>query len=468
MSTTIERLDEIREAHLDLSAQDWAFRDIARQSPELLDRASFPLFDQPNDLITYRLQSWPTFVRRAKLDELARASVGVSELVRGIPRRIFGGDPAAIARFYGVNNPMLIEILLDAPNGIAGAVARGDFIHDRSGFKCIELNVIPNLGGWETGILAGMHLATPATARLIAQLGNGTSYTDVVDALFAHLLREGQAGARERGGEINVAILSFDMSTAKMNAFQRHVREKYQAFLPKTGLPLYGEAWVCEVQELSFRGPYVQHGDRRIHALVEMGTETDQRIFRCFKAGYLNLYNGPLWRMLSDKRNIALLSDEEVESDFSAEERSFIESCVPWTRLVKAEQTSFHGDRVFLPDFLNAHRTRLVLKNSLLYGGKQVYVGLFTPPDRWAEVIRSAIAESHWVAQEHVPSRPYLYQNGSSGCSVHDVIWGPFVFGNRYDGVILRMQPAADQTAVNLSLTATEGMVFEVEEDAGD
>jgi hypothetical protein len=48
------------------------------------------------------------------------------------------------------------------------------------------------------------------------------------------------------------------------------------------------------------------------------------------------------------------------------------------------------------------------------------------------------------------------------------VVWGPFDFGDRYGGVILRMQPKAAGGAVNLSLHATAGIVLEVPDRPAD
>lgn len=461
----IDRLEEIREAHRDLSEQDWKFRDIARQRPECLSRASFGILDHPNDLLSFRLQSWPTFVRRSKIQELARVSVAVSSLIRSIPRRVFRDDPVEMALFYGFDNPLLLEILLDAPNGIPGAISRGDFIHGSRGFQCIEFNIIPNLGGWESGILAEMHLGNPVTAKLIAELGIRVSHVNTTRELFAHILEEARRDGLDGTGEVNAAVLSEDQTSLQRRvAFGRHLQEEYRAVLDREGRRARGDVFICETQELSVQDNRLHLRKSPIHAVIELERNTDQRVFRCFKAGGLNLYNGPVWRMLSDKRNIALLSDEDLDADFSAEERSFVRHHVPWTRLVRAERTTFRGERVFLPELLESHRSELVVKNALLYGGKQVYVGAYTGPAEWSEVVRKALASKEWIAQEHVPSNPYLYQNGDYGCSPHNVIWGPFVFGQRYCGAILRMQPMADATVVNLSLTATEGLIFEVED----
>ncbi|HSS47713.1 MAG TPA: hypothetical protein VLX28_02090, partial [Thermoanaerobaculia bacterium] len=329
----------------------------------------------------------------------------------------------------------------------------------------VPRNIHPNLGGWESDILAEMHLSNAATASLIADLGIRVSHVNTTRELFAHILEEARRNGLAAAGEVNVVVLAEGQADPQGRAsFLRHLRQNYRAVLDREGGGLRGDVFVCSSEELAPQHSRLFHGSSRIHALVELEKNTDQRVFRCFKAGGLNLYNGPVWQMLSDKRNIALLSDEDLDTDFTADERSFLQRHVPWTRLVRAESTRFRGERVFLPDLLASRREDLVVKNSLLYGGKEVYVGLYTSPAKWEEVVRNALASKHWVTQEYIPSNPYLYQNGDHGCSLHNVIWGPFVFGERYGGAILRMQPMADATVVNLSLTATEGLIFEVDD----
>jgi hypothetical protein len=103
-----------------------------------------------------------------------------------------------------------------------------------------------------------------------------------------------------------------------------------------------------------------------------------------------------------------------------------------------------------------------VLKDADAFGGAGVVLGRFASAEEWRRTLDRALAEGDWVVQEILEFLPYLYQSGEYGCSIHDVIWGPFVFGDRYGGVVLRMQPKAAGGAVNLSLSATEGIVLEV------
>jgi hypothetical protein len=96
-----------------------------------------------------------------------------------------------------------------------------------------------------------------------------------------------------------------------------------------------------------------------------------------------------------------------------------------------------------------------------------VVLGRFTSPEEWEAVVRSALASGDWVVQEYVESLPYLFQDGEQGCSPHDVVWGPFVFGATYAGAILRVQPKALEGIVNLTRGASEGILLEVERGGG-
>jgi len=465
-------IDEaIRCAHLELSTLDWRFRERVAGDPRYRRRETFGMLDQPTDLLKYRPQPWPTFLRREGVAELAWLSVGISDLIRSIPRRVFGDDAGRIDRFYGVGDPLLVELLLDPPNGIEGALSRGDLIRGASGLRCIEWNVIPDLGGWETGFLARLHLANPATAALLRELGAEVTYHDTVRILFAHILAEVERLDLDPHTSLNVAFaVNPEAGSARyFAALAAHAEEELAAVLAAAERPLRPRIFLCRSAALMLDGGgcRLELGGEPVHAVVEMTTEiTTQPVFRAFKAGTVALFNGPLWRLLSDKRNIALLSDESVDADYSREERELIRRYVPWTRLVRRASTSFDGTTVFLPEFAKAERERLVLKDSLLYGGQEVHLGHATPPDRWAEILERALATDHWVVQEYVRPLPLLFQEGDDGCSVHDVVWGPFVFGHRYAGTILRMLPAAGTAVVNLSRAATEGVILEITGDA--
>jgi hypothetical protein len=64
----------------------------------------------------------------------------------------------------------------------------------------------------------------------------------------------------------------------------------------------------------------------------------------------------------SKKAMFDLLTDESVTGKFPAAERRAIQECIPWTRVVQAAKTTYHGRAVDLPDFVMKHRARLVIR----------------------------------------------------------------------------------------------------------
>jgi hypothetical protein len=469
MPDQVEWSDELRAAHSALSAADFQFRDFARQDPALLRRSTFHVLH--GDLrLQYRQQPWPTFVGGAKLEKLKELSLALAALIRAVPQRIFQNDAAKICEFYGLPSPAMAEIVLASPNCVDDSIARGDLIDTAEGFKCLEFNFTPNVGGWETSFVAELQRKVPQITAFIERASFRFSYTSTLQALFLHVIRLALRWNLCARGEINVAC-AFAASGLEEPGL-RGAMEVFQRELDQTcrlaGGGLSGRILACHYGQLVPVQGSLFCEKAQVHAVLELCHElAPAGVYRCFKAGKVLLFNGPMSIVLGDKRNIALLSQSQDSGLFNEGEQEVIRKHIPWTRLVSAAWVEAHGERVFLPDLLHARREALVLKEARNYGGKGVFLGRFMAADRWEEIARKALATGGWLVQEHLDSTPYLFQCGEDGCAPHDVIWGPFVFGGTYGGVILRVQPKAAGGAVNLSIAATEGIVFEVAEPAG-
>ena len=143
--------------------------------------------------------------------------------------------------------------------------------------------------------------------------------------------------------------------------------------------------------------------------------------------------------MMSDKRNLALLSAAEGSEDFDEPERGIIRDHVPWSRLVAEGKTSYRGEAIPFPGFLIAARERLVLKPGAGYGGMDIHVGRFTPEDECERSVREAVARGGWLVQERVESHPYIFDDGRRDVRPQNVVWGLFCCGSSYGGGYLRM-----------------------------
>jgi hypothetical protein len=439
-----------RETHAGLSAVDVQFREHAFSDPELLGGvgANRPE-EQP--LLRFPRQPWPLFISRRRSSELANAAIAVSQLFRSIPERIFGNDIARMAAFYR-RDPDLLRTVLSPPNGIAEGLSRGDFIASESGYKCAEFNFGGNLGGIDNGILARMTLGTPAMRRFLATLDAPVRHRDTCHLLTRYIIRQ-VLSARLSGGEVNAAFLLSGSFTAYASLAQAIARE-HAAVIDAIGPPVRGQLFFCGPEELTARAGLLYHHGTRVHAVIEGDDlRLDAAILRCFKGGALRLFNRPVSRLLSDKRNLALISESAESDAFTAEERGVIDRHIPRTRFLVPGV-----EREVL-----ARRQELVLKKAWSMGGSDVVIGRETPPAEWEHAVHTALGQGDWIAQEHVESLSYLFQHGE-GCCVHKAVWGPYVFGNEYAGMFMRVQPEERGRIVNASRGAYIANLVEVDD----
>ncbi len=234
--------------------------------------------------------------------------------------------------------------------------------------------------------------------------------------------------------------------------------------LTASGAGTSGMALRCFTEQLSVREGRLHCQGKPIAAYFHSSeTPVPSDIYRAFKMRRLGLYNGPLARLLGDKRSLALLSEHADSDLFSAEERRFIAAHVPWCRSLADEHVTREGERVRLIDYALAHRESLVLKASNGYQGRDIHLGRVTPAERWRALVEGAAGDPHLLLQDYVESRPYLCAAGDQGLQPHQVIWGFFCIGTAYAGGFARALPVArGPEIINSVQGAIESVILEV------
>lgn len=408
--------------------------------------------------------TWPTLVDARRVAEMERATVGVCKLIKAIPAVVFGGDLGAIAAFYRYD-PIMLAATFSVRNYMSSTVARCDFIDTPSGLMCCEVNMAANLGGWHQGFWHERYLRHPVLMAFCAREGINPGGRNVLATFCEHMIDDAQAcGVVEAGGELNLVI---DVGVAPSEGARRDAAELYAELLRRPGRGVTGQLWLsgAPAEELTFRGGDVYMGEQRVHVFYDAGTRPcPLQVLRAQVAGAIRVYNGGLTQLWVDKRNLALLSENEGLEAWTEEDRELIRDHIPWTRLVSPRTTTWRGAEVQFPGFLLDQRDDMVLKRGLGAGGAAVHVGRYLAPDAWEARVREAVEEGGWIVQERVESRPYFYPPQPGAAPVpHTVIWGLFCTGWRYGGGCLRMLPqGAGEGVVSGSRGAYEGAILEI------
>ncbi|MET0397116.1 MAG: hypothetical protein ABW277_09860 [Longimicrobiaceae bacterium] len=457
------------------------FLEFVERNPEYLDRGSFASIYEDRSLRKYGLQPWPLFIGSEQLRELEEIALGVDRLVKGALERFLRGDPARIMEFYRSSlleeqdpadyiaislDEEEIELLVREPNGIRGALSRGDYIETRDGFKLVEFNAGGFLGGLQTQVIAELHLRSPAVSRFLGERGVHARAPATLGPLFRHLVEDTARMGAWQGGEFNVAFQLYphEEGWSAMHSAEVYTRE-LRRVLEETGAAPGGRVVLCGAEDLVEDGGAVRMEGCPIHAVIEMhdGSADMSDLVRHFKSRRINLFSGPISAILLDKRNLVLLSENAASDEFSAAERELIEKHIPWTRRLVPSRTTFRGRGIRLPEDVVERRDEFVLKKAISLGGSHVHIGKFRTDAEWRRLVSRALQEEDWVVQEYLETVRYCFQAGESGAARFYLVWGLFAFGDHFGGAFLRMQPAEGGTGVvNAKQGAEVGALLEV------
>lgn len=444
-----------------------------------------------------RMQPWPVFMGRHIRGEINRAALRVLDLIRSVPGRIFDYNHKKIADYYEISTDLL-TCLLDGVSGehLSGLMARGDFILSPTGLKCIEYNVNTNLGGLQEALWKPAYLRNPIITRFLKERRVKLINRDSLFILFDQLIRSALNRFGKDIDQVNIALVSAqDRHREPTTAQNQYLNVVYNNSLRHSGEHLQGEVVSCDFSRLGVNNGKVYYGDRRIHSLIEWCDGfIPGKIMDVFINGDIMICNGAVAWLLSNKLNMALLSEHEESSLFDRQEREVIKQYIPWTRKIQDCQSTYRGEKIKLKQFIISNREKLVLKPILGSGGEGIHIGKNTAPQdwsrlvesalkgmnwrgikldrnvseqQWKELTTSALGIKNWVVQEYIESYPYLFQTGEEGCGEYYAVWGFFVFGSQPAGGYGRIMPfGGPRQVVNSQQGAEKCVIFQV--DDGD
>lgn len=483
----------IIKVHENLSKCSVRFLDFVQQNPESLKSNNYTLLELNDPL--FKLQPWPTFINQKTKNEIKKASLNVLNLLRSIPARVFSNDYEKISKYYGVSVDLAKYLLYGVTDvHLDNLLARGDFMINESGIKCLEYNINTNLGGMNLPLWESLYLATPVISEFLVKHKVKIHNKNLYSFLFRQLVNASSAFYTDCD-EVNIAIVMPQrLDDPYRSSQERYLNSAYREVLQSEFDYLKGQVFIRDFSGIKVVGEDVFCESKKLHYIVEwcLGF-VPADILNLSKKKKILISNGAIAWLLSTKLNLALLSENKDSDLFSPEEKEIIEKYIPWTRKVAPGEITYKGEKIQLKEFLLSNREKLVLKPLVGAGGKDIYIGCHKSKEEWKELVESAMlgkdwkdlhinsdltekqwyefAEKvykevkSWVVQEYIESPSYLYQLGENGCAEHHAVWGFFMFGNTYAGGWVRVLPANnDSGIINCHKGAKVSVLFEVDE----
>ncbi len=459
--------EKTRNAYQGLSKTSLKFLEFLERNPWCLKHSLYEGLKWPYRNLLF--QPWPLFINQNFKKEAMDAGVSVFNLLKQIPRKIFNFDARQMSRYYEMPKETIEQLMSGVTEAhIHHLLGRGDFVHSPfTGFKCMEYNISGNLGGWELPFWLSMYMRTSPMAKFLEENPLELINEDLVAiALRLYAKRIMQQFPLCRNEMNTVMVMGGHRPGAGDPSFENHIFSMYRDILQSMDKDLQGELIISDYSYLTIIKNNVYYKEKRVLCLHEnYGGYVPNEIWEVFRKGNLLLYVGPFTMLVSNKLNIALLSEHEESELFTPEERKSIKKYIPWTRKTASGQTRYQGETVQLETFVLANKEKLVLKPAFNYGGKQILIGLYTPQQEWEKEVNKAFRQKTWLVQEYFEPSAYLFQEGEAGCAEHSIVWGIFVFGGTYAGSFLRTQSVEKSKGIiNAFQGADISVVFEVRE----
>ena len=304
-------------------------------------------------------------------------SAGVYEQIRGVCRGIFRAVEK-VDRALGAGLWDLVDltpeerelVAIDAGYRRASPLSRLDSFLTTSAYQFVELNAETPAGGAYAEALADVFLELPVIRKFQERYALRRFRTQ------ERLLETLVGCYREAGGKAEhptIAVVDYEDVPTRT---EHHLVARY---FESKGCP----ALVCDPRHLTYEGGRLRHDGRAIdmvykRLLVNEFLERRAQVQALYEAARdraVVMVNPFRCKPIHKKAIFAVLTDDDLQKQFTAEERAAIRAHVPWTRRVQEGKTTRDGETLDLPAWIIANRERLVMKPNDEYGGKGVFIG---------------------------------------------------------------------------------------------
>ena len=223
--------------------------------------------------------------------------------------------------------------------------------------------------------------------------------------------------------------------------------ELFRDFFQRAGYP----SLICTPQELEFKNNRLSASGQEIDIVYKRLLVNEYlpimrdypALLNAYRAGAICLVNSFRSKLIHKKALFAVLTDPRHGALFSERELEAVRSHVPWTRLVRDEQTDYFGRSVNLLEFIRRNSERLVLKPNDDYGGHGITIGWNSDDAAWNEAIQTALADRDYLVQERVPTAretfPALTEDGRVEFAEQLVDLDPLLFNGKVGSAFTRL-----------------------------
>lgn len=228
-------------------------------------------------------------------------------------------------------------------------------------------------------------------------------------------------------------------------------------------------AEVVTPEQLEYRNGELRRGDfsidivyRRVSAqelLVRF--DLNHPLLRAYRERAVCVVNSFRAEMVTKLTLLALLTEDTVLGQFPAAERKSLREHLPWTRFVAPVKSTYNHDPIDLPEYIVAHREKLLLRPLEAASDQHSYDGAELEQPMWERAVKTALRNRYIVQERRAPARaPFpVYQFGKLETRTMNVTTSPHLFLGKVDGASATVEDAT--SAFSLLKGVTPVLILE-------
>jgi len=333
------------------------------------------------------------FLSARQVQLMKRVSSSIMRVINMATRLYF--EEGHLSYVYRINPEAADLIKIDPGYSQNVVLARFDALLEGESLKLVELNCDAPAGAAYGDHAENVFLSEEPLQTFIRE--NELLKSERIHSLLNALLE----AYEEFGGyeTPNIAIVDW-RSTRTMAEF-----EFIKSILESKGY----KTIIADPRELKYKGGKLYHKNFRIHLIYrrchfdELVDRLDevQDMIRAYKERAVCMVNPLRSRIASTKALLSILTNPQFDHFFTDSENKIKRDHIPWTRRLSDFEDFYGGKKVYIIDFLKDEKETLVLKPSVGFGGRDVFIGGETPDKEWNAAIDKAI-KNDWVVQEYI------------------------------------------------------------------
>lgn len=424
-----------------------------------VEQRPFPKFALA-ELELFEISPWPLVISQKWEERFDKFIKGIGPILWKSLLLYFGDDAEKFADNTGLP-VVVLNILKEATLDPYNLFVRHDVMVSGNEIKLLEVNAGTAIGGWELSLIErrmadALHLMTGLDSDSVAAA-----------LIFEKLFNSLATQIKRLKTPYHTGNILFVFEREPPQDLLRLIGKQLQEYYVNSSDYVAGEVILTsgslgisfgEEGEVRFNGTV-------INGLLMAGASLGVSLTLAEVSGHLVFPDSFIYKILGQKALLALPHKPQVKAKLASNEREFVDRHIPFTVTMDEEKVEFRGQISDLASLLSARRSDFVIKKSSSLAGKDVYVGCFTEPELWQELIEILCGNAHWVAQEYCEADKFLAADKSCKVVKYTPVWGVFGFENSYCGAFVRASIDSTEEGNGVINSATGALEFAVLEE---